>query len=104
MGCSRSYWLKNIENIYKATGTNSFTWSQIMSQYPDMTKSILSRLKCSGWICKDKKPHMVNGKPTISKTVLWKLHPEAITMCRNGNYTKSTPTKKCKCDVKTIKK
>ena len=89
-----------MDSIYKVAGVNSFTWSEVMKKYPDITKSILSRLKCSGWIYKDKKPIIVNGKPKISKTVLWKLHPEAITLCKNsGNVIKTKiikkPIKKC---------
>jgi hypothetical protein len=107
MGCSRSYWLGAMENIYKVAGTDSFTWSKIMNTYPDITKSVLSRLKCSGWICKDKRPIIVNGKPKISKTVLWRLHPEAVSLCRNGGSTKNKltkPVKKCVCEPKNIKK
>lgn len=107
MGCSRSYWLGSMEKIYKVAGGDSFTWSKVMATYPDITKSVLSRLKCSGWICKDKRPIMVNGKPKISKTVLWKLHPEAIALCKNGGNIKTTivkkPIKKCICSDKSNK-
>jgi hypothetical protein len=66
----------------------------------------LSRLKCSAWIVKDKQKNKpIRGAP---KSVLWKLPPEAITLC-TGNYTskirakKTTPLNKvCKCQ--TIKK
>ena len=109
MGCSRRYWLKNMENIYKVAGNNSFTWSKVMEAYPDITKSVLSRLKCSGWILKDKRPIIVNGKPKIPKTVMWRLHPEAITLCKNGGEKANTKvvrhtSKKCVCEPKNIKK
>jgi len=104
MGCSRGYWKNSIENIYKISGTGSFTWSQVMKTYPDMTKSILSRLKCSGWICKDKRPIIVNGKSVIPKTVLWRLHPEAISLCRNGDNKSTKLVKKCICEKRNIKK
>ena len=112
MGCSRGYWYGALQKIYNVANTGSFTWSSIIEKYPDINKSVLSRLKCSGWIYKDKKPIMVNGKPKISKTVLWKLHPEAIILCKNGGIVeknklvKKTPTKspkKCVCEIKTKK-
>lgn len=113
MGCSREYWYGAIQKIFKLAGTDSFTWSKIMTTYPEISKSVLSRLKCSGWIQKDKKPIIVNGKPKIPKTVMWRLHPEAIAMCRNGGNikpkvaktsTKITKTAPKKCICKTIKK
>ena len=108
MGCSRSYWYGAIQKIYNISGTGSFTWSKIMETYPDINKSVLSRLKCSGWISKDKRPIIVNGKPKISKTVLWRLHPEAVTMCKNGGAVEKAkivkktikPAPKCICEIK----
>lgn len=109
MGCSREYWYGAIQKIYKIAGADSFTWSKIMSTYPDISKSVLSRLKCSGYIQKDKRPVIINGKPKIPKTVMWRLHPEAISLCRNPSNIKSAkvskPTvKKCICKPKVIKK
>jgi hypothetical protein len=110
MGCSREYWYGAIQKIFKIAGTESFTWSKIMTTYPDISKSVLSRLKCSGWIQKDKRPVIINGKPKIPKTVMWRLHPEAISMCRNGGNNKAKvtkimkPIKKCVCEPKNIKK
>lgn len=100
MGCSREYWYGAIQKIYKIAGPDGFTWSKVMTTYPDISKSVLSRLKCSGWIQKDKRPVIVNGKPKISKTVRWRLHPEAIIMCRNGSSNKSMATKVVKSSTK----
>jgi hypothetical protein len=111
MGCSREYWYGAIQKIFKIAGTESFTWSKIMTTYPDISKSVLSRLKCSGYIQKDKRPVIINGKPKIPKTVMWRLHPEAVAMCRSNGNTKPTNIvkqksvmKKCICKPKIIKK
>jgi hypothetical protein len=106
MGVSRNFWAGNLMKIFKVSGSESFTWSQVTKAYPDITKSVLSRLKCSGWIQKDKRPIIVNGKPKPSKTVLWRLHPEAITLCKNGGYVNKPKSKKiiktCNCPSKKI--
>lgn len=69
MGCTRGYWLGIIKKIYQTFGTEKFTWSDVQRRYPEISKSDLSRLKCSSWIKK-------RGKR--EKISLWSLPTEAI--------------------------
>jgi len=101
MGCTKRYWEDIIKKIYGSFGTSSFSWSDVMRRHPDINKSNLSRLKCSAWIVKDKQ----RNKPIrgASKSVLWKLPPEAVTLCTGGYVSKirakkaNSLSKVCKC-------
>lgn len=69
-GKSHEYWMEILKNLSKIQG--NFTWNEVQKKFK-LSKSELSRLKCSGFIVKNK------GK---DKVVHWKLHPSAVELVR----------------------
>ena len=72
MGCAREYWLDKVQKINRGFGKRPFQWSEVYSQFPDISKSDLTRLRSSSWIT------MV-GKD--KKTGLWRLTDGAVRLC-----------------------
>jgi len=94
MGCSRPYWIGILQKIYKTYGSGNWSWNDIRKTYPEISNSDMRRLNCSNWFVK-------SGKD--NKTSLWKLQPDAVTICKldlnqlqNKVITRKTKTKNIK--------
>jgi hypothetical protein len=82
MGVSKIYWVGILKNIYSIAGAGNFTWSDL--QRRGISKSDLSRLKCSNYMLKNKG---IKGK------VSWRLNPEAIGMLNSDLFVKKKSRK-----------
>jgi hypothetical protein len=72
MGVSKQYWVDILKKIHATAGSGTFRWSDIQRQHPDINKSVLSRLKCSGYLIQEKHKRYKDGG------VAWKLNPNAF--------------------------
>ena len=99
MGCSRAYWANILKLIYNTYGTGNWSWGELQKKYPEITKSNLSRLKCSEWIKKSKEQRVIKDKTgkKQARVVLWHLPPEAVTICRAAPKPKKVVVKRCVC-------
>lgn len=71
MGVSRRFYTSLLLNIKGISGGQPFTWAEIMRANPSITKSELTRLKCSGYLVKAKQ-----DKKII--TIKWLINPAAF--------------------------
>lgn len=74
MGCARKYWTDILVRLHKRYGNRNFKWSQVYTEFPDISKSDLTRLRSSSWIT------MV-GKD--KKTGMWRLTQSAENLCKS---------------------
>jgi len=72
MGCAREYWTDILKRLHKKYGNQPFRWADVYQQFPDITKSNLTRLRSSDWI------KMTNQD---KKTGMWKLTNDAVRFC-----------------------
>jgi len=70
-GSSGAYYRDIMKSLYVEYKDQSFLWVDVYRKFPTINKSVLSRLKCSGVIQKNKSLNKHYKSP-----VLWKLHPE----------------------------
>jgi translation initiation factor IF-1 len=91
MGTSGEYWRDIIKKIYSVAGTNQFSWNDVTSRYPEITKSELSRLKCSEFIRKTKDYKIIKcpGKRQ-TQIRLWQLPGDSITVARTPHKVSRT--------------
>jgi hypothetical protein len=90
MGCSSIYWRGILEKIYKIAGNANFSWGDIYRNYPEVSKSDLSRLKSSEWIKKSKDVRIIKNpvKKSQSRVTLWHLPNDSVHIARNPKPVK----------------
>jgi hydroxymethylpyrimidine/phosphomethylpyrimidine kinase len=84
MGVSKLYWIGILNNIYRVAGAGEFTWTEMQER--GMSKSELSRLKCSNFIIK-------GGKTNYKGMVKWRLNPDAINSMKSYSLMKKKSRK-----------
>ena len=80
-GSSNTYYMDILKELYQDVEFRGFRWNEIILKNPKINKSVLSRLKVSGFIQK-RDYIIINNRRYLT----WMLNPEVKEMLIKKNF------------------